>query len=393
MDERSRGRQGRGPEIGGKVTWDTSDVRTTYADACNVSLTRDEVALLFGVSPALQQGQEEMTGHISSCIIMNPMSAKRTLKLLTDFLREYESRYGPVDPMSSSHPSPETSSVGPVWEGSSLPLWEDPGETVELLTGLVRGLGVEFGFERSFKMSHLKLLNRRFLMTLSKGSLGPDGQETVYRLCRQLEMPDEFRDFYAENLSKAGFYHFGFEGGDNSGIYKAYQEFWSDWEQEITGRPDRSEPFLLHLGFKWDALDPTRRALTQYTCHPRLPVDRILDQISDIYGGTEGTAFGTARNILHMAASRVSPEDILYLQVTEEDNPRISFDVNLYRSGMRMKLLYPLLLQLSGHYEIPSDQFNPVFESAQDEVLGHISGGIDREGKDFFTVYYGMRGH
>jgi hypothetical protein len=103
--------------------------------------------------------------------------------------------------------------------------------------------------------------------------------------------------------------------------------------------------------------------------------------------------FGTARNIIEMAASRVAPENILYLEVTEEDNPRTSFDVNLYRSDMRMKLFYPLLLEMCGHYDIAAEQFQAVFESARDKTLGHISGGVDRKGNDFFTVYYGMEGH
>ncbi len=389
MSERSGDEQCKTSEKGGGTRWDTSDLRTTYADACNVSLTRDEVAILFGTSPVRQAGVEEMTGHVSNCIILNPLSAKRTVKLLREFLREFESRYGAVDSGSSLGGRPDRSASG----DSSLPVWDDADETVRKMTGLIQGLGVEVGFERSFKMSRQALLDRRFLMTLNRNALGPDAQESLYSLCRELGMPDQFRDTYAGKLSQAGYCHFGYEEGTTSTLYKAYLEFWSDWEQEITSRPERLEPFLLHLAFKWDASDPARRALTRYICHPRLTVENIIHRISEIYGSTAGMASGTTRNIIEMAASRVVPEDILYMEVTEEDNPRKSFDVNLYRSGMRMKLFYPLFLEICGYYDIVAEQFRTVFESSSDKVLGHISGGIDREGNEFFTVYYGMEGH
>ena len=118
-----------------------------------------------------------------------------------------------------------------------------------------------------------------------------------------------------------------------------------------------------------------------------------LLRFPDIYGDTEGMAWGTARNIIEMAALRVAPENILYLEVTEEDNPRRSFDVNVYRADMRMQLFYPLFLEMCGHYDISVEEFQAVFKPSRDKTLGHISGGIDREGNDFFTVYYGMEGH
>lgn len=404
MSERSRGGRDQAPGKGGKVKWDTSDLRTTYADACNVSLTRDEVAILFGTTPARQADVQEMTGHVSNCIILNPLSAKRTVKLLGDFLREYESRYGAVGSGSSPGRPPGVSRPGSVRsggsppgrsasDGSSLPVWGDADEPVLKMVELVRGLGVEVGFERSFKMSRQNLLDRRFLMTINKGALGPEAQEILCSSCRELGMPHQFMDTYAAKLSQAGYCHFGFEAGAESSIYKAYLEFWSDWEQEITSRPERSEPFLLHLGFKWDTSNPDRKAMTQYLCHPRLSVDKMVHSVSDIYGSTGGAAFETTSSVIKMAASRVDPGNILYLEATEEGNPRRSFDVNIYRSDMNMELFYPLLLEMCRHYDIADQKFQAVFELCRNKTLGHISGGIDREGNDFFTVYYGMESY
>jgi hypothetical protein len=42
------------------------------------------------------------------------------------------------------------------------------------------------------------------------------------------------------------------------------------------------------------------------------------------------------------------------------------------------------------HYAIPSEEFHPLYEGVKNKTFGHIAGGIDREGRDFLTVYYGV---
>jgi hypothetical protein len=44
------------------------------------------------------------------------------------------------------------------------------------------------------------------------------------------------------------------------------------------------------------------------------------------------------------------------------------------------------------HYSIPSGEFDHLFEQVGDKIFGHLSGGIDREGKDFLTTYYEIEG-
>ena len=44
-----------------KVIWDDSQMKTAYANVCNVLGTREEVMLLFGANQAWQGGQKEVT--------------------------------------------------------------------------------------------------------------------------------------------------------------------------------------------------------------------------------------------------------------------------------------------------------------------------------------------
>ncbi len=375
--------------VADKVKRNGSGERTSYANVVEVCCTPAEVVLLFGVRHARQAGQKEPKGTIRNCIILSPVSAKRFTVLLNDFIRDYESRYGPPE-----LERPPVSASARWTSGTPPPVWENAGENVRRLTELIQNLNAPYGFERSFKMLQGALLRKRFLLTMSKDSFGSDPQERILNICQQLNMPEEFHEAFAEKLPDAGYVHFGFEEGESSSLYKAYLEFWTDWEQEIFNKPKRSDPFLVYLGFKWDISDNTRRALARYVCHPHLCVDDMVERLSSVYGSPERAgAVDIAKAILDIASSRAADEKILYMEVTEEDNPRVSFDINVYKAEVPLRELFPALSEMSRHYSIPSEEFHDVYDGIETKLLGHIAGGIDREGRDFFTVYYGMEGH
>jgi len=77
-----------------KVTWDDSNMRTAYANVCNVLGTREEIMLLFGANQAWQGGQPEVRVALSDRIVLNPLAAKRLLRMLEQGLKEYEDLYG-----------------------------------------------------------------------------------------------------------------------------------------------------------------------------------------------------------------------------------------------------------------------------------------------------------
>jgi hypothetical protein len=76
------------------VRWDDADLKSSYANVCNVSSTREEVVLVFGTNQAWERGQPEIRVGLSHRIILSPFAAKRLADLLTNVLREYEGRFG-----------------------------------------------------------------------------------------------------------------------------------------------------------------------------------------------------------------------------------------------------------------------------------------------------------
>jgi len=79
-----------------KIRWDDTNMKSSYANFCNVASTREEFVLLFGVNQAWQAGQPEIPIQLTDRIIMSPFVAKRMALLLDNVLKEYESRFGPL---------------------------------------------------------------------------------------------------------------------------------------------------------------------------------------------------------------------------------------------------------------------------------------------------------
>ncbi len=94
---------GRGATVPGTpqtIKWDDSNLKSSYANVCNVSSTREEVVLVFGINQAWERGQNEVQVQLTDRIILSPFAAKRLAQLLNNVVREYESRFGAlnVDP-------------------------------------------------------------------------------------------------------------------------------------------------------------------------------------------------------------------------------------------------------------------------------------------------------
>ena len=82
---------------GTKIKWDDSNMRSSYANVCNVTSTREEVVMLFGMNQAWNRGQKEVTIQLTDRIVVSPYAAKRLAMLLDGVIKEYESRFGALN--------------------------------------------------------------------------------------------------------------------------------------------------------------------------------------------------------------------------------------------------------------------------------------------------------
>lgn len=251
----------------------------------------------------------------------------------------------------------------------------DPGE---LLMQLVRGLGVRFGRERSFRMSRGLLLTDRFLVSVSRSSLGAGAAGRVSGLCRELGMGEEPASAMEAMADVARFIHLGFERGTQAWLYKVYLE---------SPAPDRpAGPVVLHRAYKWNPLRPDRCVLTEYVWHPGLTAEQVAGRMMEIC--PRGASLNIATEILRLAAGRMDGP-VRYMEVSEAGNARRSFDLNLYDAGLRLTDLLPFMARMCVHFGIRPEDFYAFCGPLLDKAFGHLAGGVHREGQDFFTVYYG----
>jgi hypothetical protein len=80
-----------------KIKWDDSNMKSSYANVCNVTSTREEVVLLFGMNQAWNRGQKEVTIQLTDRIVISPFAAKRLSMLLGNVVTEYEKRFGTLN--------------------------------------------------------------------------------------------------------------------------------------------------------------------------------------------------------------------------------------------------------------------------------------------------------
>jgi hypothetical protein len=90
-DDKEKGEQA-GQQV--KVHWNTDRLKSSYANFCNATSTREEVVLNFGVNQNWERTPQDMAIDLEHRIVLSPFAAKRLNQLLSKLVTEYETRYG-----------------------------------------------------------------------------------------------------------------------------------------------------------------------------------------------------------------------------------------------------------------------------------------------------------
>lgn len=90
----SKVEEAKAPVDAPRINWDQSKMKTTYANVCNVSSTREEVSVLFGTNQTVNMAENGITVELTDRIILNPYAAKRLAHILTGVLKQYEAAFG-----------------------------------------------------------------------------------------------------------------------------------------------------------------------------------------------------------------------------------------------------------------------------------------------------------
>jgi hypothetical protein len=339
-----------------KTLWNTSEGRTSRSDRVDILVTRSELTVDFCYSEEAGAPQDADTAPVVARIVMNPHTAKRLAETLARAIERHERIFGSID---------EKAMAGG-----------------KLLRSLIDDLAVPHGYEYSFKMCEGLILSDRFLVTMDKASLGKNYRKRVIELCGKLRAPSLYLEAIESSIAEARILHFGFESSEKGGMHKIYLEF---------PLPSLSEPTLVHTSYKWDPLHPERRAIGTYMRHPVNSYDDTAERVRNLLAECHKPgAFEIADELLRFAMPGLK-ENFHYLEVTEDGNPRKSFDVNFYGASLTMDDIRVLLLRMAARYSLSIEEFEARLKTVEKMRFGHITGGIDREGRDFFTFHFGVQ--
>jgi hypothetical protein len=80
-----------------RIVWDSSNVRSVYANVFNIGPGREEFVIFFGMNQAWDAEQKELKVQLTERVVMSPFAAKRLAMALTGTVAEFEKRFGAID--------------------------------------------------------------------------------------------------------------------------------------------------------------------------------------------------------------------------------------------------------------------------------------------------------
>lgn len=340
------------------------------AGAFRAAIAEARISIDFGL-PSSDGGK---TVNLSNRVVLDPVTVIRLISSLRVCMREHDAKWGNL---------PRTESLAPSRSHAEP---EAAGRKAADLFRVFDNLHVPYMYERSFRMSDQALAANRFLLSMDRKSLAGDFRRSVQDICGRLGMPGILREQVDAHVDGAGSLHLGFEG-DERVLFKCYLEYPHAPDGAATGS---GEPVLLHLAYKWDTADPDHHVASRYLWFRSLPEAQMLERMKSIYGATDNPSLGIASEVLDAVSGRANAEDLQYLEVQEDGNERKSFDLNFYDAGLLVKDLQPQLARMRDRFAIRPGQFQALYDQIKTKPAGHLAGGIHRNGKDFFNVYYGV---
>ena len=359
-----------------------------YVNASDVRVQPGALHIAFGVEQARQPGDTEITVQPSANLFITPTVGKQLAIELRYALDRLE-----ANNRIPSHPHP--SAIAPQTPGPSRPVSPGTHEHLDRVLNLLRHIGhvaPEIDLEQSFKVVHGHLCDNRLLLGVNRSAAGSRLDSQIITLCQDIGMPGNLLQLFKRSLAEANHVYFGAEQSPDHLMFKAYLEYRDKAEKAAVGVHGAPRPLILFTGLKWDTQYPSRQSVTRYEWFPFIPIATIQERIQRLAHSTASTdMFGIFKAITRQAARRVTDADLQYLEVTEDDNPRKSFDINFYKAGYRLADLQSSLIKAFHQFDISAEQTQRLFARIKGERFGHLAGGLDRENRPFLTVYYGAK--
>lgn len=256
----------------------------------------------------------------------------------------------------------------------------------QLVVGLARKMLVEHNletqFERSVKITETGVFWNRFLVGIDANELARSAASVI---AQELSMPPDLTHKLARNFDSPSSVLLGFEEQAGVLTYRVYLEFWE--KVAAQARSGDASPRLLNLGFKWNVANPAETAVTEYYCRPLLPLAKIRARVAELFRARESGLGSAIDAIVLTAAKTMARPGFVYMEATEH-NARSSFDLNLYPANVSLAEVADEVATIASLLGRQTQDLAPYYQHYKYATVGHISGGYDRSGAAFFTLYF-----
>lgn len=261
------------------------------------------------------------------------------------------------------------------------------GPQPSILAAMER-FGAGFGYERSIKLAPGSFNDDRYITSVHRNDLGADPRGVISTVGQAAAIPEKQWQTLMGLLPSTDVVHFGHEGGEEP-VRKIYLEFVSNLRE--AARANNRDPQLLYLALKWRPGEEQRAVFNRYTLVPdhQSPPLMIEALRKGYEGRPDAPSLQAGIETIRLAA-RKSAMGIMFIEVEEEGTPRFSYDLTIYTARMMGRELEGILKPVFEAYRTPREKAEKMLAEISNSLIGHVSVGIGRDGRDFVTVYHGV---
>lgn len=252
---------------------------------------------------------------------------------------------------------------------------------------------VDFGLERSVRISPAGIFPNRFLISLDLNTVSHPAAQLTATL-ETLACPADDRAECLQYLTNASHVHWGFEGQADAPLYKVYLEFADPLRPAPGSLQSMADGGCLQFAsWKWQ-FGSQKTHQTLYSLVENRTWETLQDQIAVELSQANDEDF--SRGILRLLASLARPiqsRTVRTLRITERTSQRHSWDANLYDFQISCECILPAIQSLATIYRWDEDSVSELCQQIRHDQLGHIAVGIHRNQLPFLTVYHGVELH
>ncbi|MBQ0721033.1 MAG: hypothetical protein KBT88_03610 [Gammaproteobacteria bacterium] len=246
-----------------------------------------------------------------------------------------------------------------------------------------------YGFERSIKFIGSQIFRDRFLLSFPKVALSMGADFDC--LLSELSFPAPASQGLQALLAEGDILHLGFEGETSAYVCKLYvenaQRIRQLWDSPLSSAGN-TDTINVHRALKWWPCHSPEVSLVEahYDWLPCADQQALLAGISDLCPREAKRALV---DLLLLAAQKVPARDLQLLQVSEPGSVRKSFDLNLYDACLALADVQSILTEMLVACGAEPESVNKTLSPLAHETLGHIAGGVTRNGQSFLSIYFG----